>query len=71
MCVNGSKPSIADCVIVPQAFKFSAGFIDHVPVTSLDAYPKIQAYLQRFLAIPEVAAYYADLEAKKAAAAAK
>lgn len=56
----GSEPTIADCAAIPQLRKFSAGFIDHVPTTTLDAYPAIQAYIERFLAIPEVTAHYAE-----------
>jgi len=66
MC--GPKPTIADCVIVPALRAFTKGFIDHVPVTCLEPYPEITAYIARFQAIPNVKAYYDGLAAAKAAA---
>ena len=56
--ICGTKPTLADCVIIPQLRKFQGGFIDHVPNTSLDAYPAITSYIDRFLAIPAVKEYY-------------
>lgn len=58
----GPEVTLADCYLAPELKKFTKGFIDHVPVTSLDAYPAITAYLARFYAHPKVKAYY---ESKK------
>ena len=54
--------TIADCALVPELRKFSAGFIDHVPTDCLNAHPAITAYIEAFLAHPKVKAYY---DAKK------
>ena len=54
----GPNPTIADCVILPQLARFRAGFIDHVPTTCLDGFPVIIAWIDRMMAIPEVAAWY-------------
>jgi glutathione S-transferase len=56
---GGNQPSIADCAILPQMSKFRAGFIDHVPTSSLDSHPTIIAWIERMHAIPAVAAWYA------------
>ncbi len=54
----GNEPTIADCSVVPQLRKYQGGFIDHVDATCLDKYPFICDYIERFMAIPEVKAYY-------------
>ena len=58
----GSDVTIADCALVPELRKYSAGFIDHVPTDCMEKYPKLTAYINAFLAIPAVKAYY---DAKK------
>ena len=68
MC--GNTVTIVDCHMVPQLAKYRAGFIDHIPADCLDKFPKITAYLERFLSIDEVKAYYAAQAAAKAAKAA-
>lgn len=55
----GASPTIADCMLVPELRKFKAGHIDHVPTTCLDGFPKINAYIERFLAVKQIAAWYA------------
>ena len=56
--ICGSQPTIADCVLLPQLAKFRAGFIDHVPTNCLDSHPDIIQYIDRMMAIPEIAAWY-------------
>lgn len=56
--ICGDEITIADCVILPQLAKFSAGFIDHVPSDTLNKYPKIVAYLERIRAVPAIKAWY-------------
>jgi glutathione S-transferase len=53
----GATPSIADCHLVPRLEGLTAGYIDDVPPTCLDAYPELQAYISRFNSVPEVATY--------------
>ncbi|CAK9025399.1 Glutathione S-transferase 1 (GST class-sigma) [Durusdinium trenchii] len=60
-------PTIADCAALPQLRTFVRGFIDHVPTTSLDAFPVIKSYIDRMLSIPAVKAHYEAVEARKAA----
>ena len=55
----GDKPTIADCYILPQLRAFQKGHIDHVPVTCLDAFPEVTAWIARMMALPAVAAWYA------------
>jgi len=68
--ICGSAPTLADCALLPELRKFGAGFIDHVPADSLDAYPELTAYVQRCLAVPQIKDWYAKQDAAKAAAAA-
>ena len=46
-----------DIAFVLRAFQ--KGHIDHVPVTCLDAYPEVTAWIARMMALPAVAAWYA------------
>jgi len=64
-------PTIADCELVPTLNRFTSGGVDTIPTDCLDAYPVVKEYVARFMALPEVAAYYAAREAATAAAAAK
>jgi len=64
---NGNKfiagtdtPTIADCALVPQLKHFTKGVLDHVPTTCLDEYKNIKAYIDKFMNLPEVAAWYAN-----------
>ena len=59
--VAGPAPTIADATLLPELRKFSAGFIDHVPTSCLDAFPLITSYIARCLEVPPVKAYYAAL----------
>lgn len=61
--LNGEKPTIADCALVPQLRQLASGKLDHFPETVLDGYPVMKAYLERFLAIPQVAAWYSTTHA--------
>lgn len=55
----GPNVTIADCVAVPQLRFFMRGVADHVPVTCLDEHTEVVEYINRFMAIPEIAAHYA------------
>jgi glutathione S-transferase len=55
----GDTVTIADCVLVPALGRFTAGTVDFVDLTAMDAFPAVKAYVERFLAIPAVKAYYA------------
>jgi len=57
--ICGPNPTIADCMLVPELRKFTQGYMDFVPTTSLDGSPAIVAYIARFQALPKVKAYYA------------
>jgi glutathione S-transferase len=52
-------PTIADVYAYCSLESYTRGFMDHVPTDSLDKYPEIKEYLQRFLDLPEVKAWYA------------
>lgn len=54
----GKDPTIADCALVPLLHSFTKGQFDHVPSNCLEAYPVVAEYLERFLALPEVKAFY-------------
>jgi len=54
----GSKPTIADCYILPQLKRFASGDLDHVDKNCLDGFPEIKAWIARMNALPEVAAHY-------------
>ena len=58
----GASLTIADLQAASQIGYFSRGVADFVPASSLDAFPKIQAYLASVQAEPRVAKYYASLE---------
>lgn len=51
------SPTIADCAAIPFLRGFTRGFMDHVPTTSLEAYPVIVEYLAKFQAIPAIKSY--------------
>lgn len=55
----GDKPTIADCYVFANMKQITRGHMDHIPVTCLDDYPVIQAYMARFAAVPSIAAYLA------------
>jgi len=59
----GPEPCIADCQFVPMLKPFKKG-MDYVPAETLDAYPAVVAYMDRFLALPAVAAWYEAKAAK-------
>jgi len=65
--VEGGAPTIADCELVPLLNRFASGGVDYVDAGCVKAHPVVQAYVDRFMALPEVKSYY---EAREAAAAA-
>ena len=58
----GATLTIADLQAASQIGYYGQGIADFVPASTLDAYPKIQAYLASVAAEPRVAKYYASLE---------
>jgi len=60
MC--GDTPTIADCMAVPALGNFTKGNIQHVAPDCLKCEPRIVAYLERFLALPEIQARYGVVE---------
>jgi glutathione S-transferase len=66
MC--GDAVSIADCALVPLLRRFASGQLDHVPKDAVSSREELQAYYDRFHALPEVEAWYAERDAAKAAA---
>ena len=59
----GEQVTIADCDMVPTLNRIISGGVDHVPTDCLDAFPEVNAYMARFMALPEVVAYYESLKA--------
>ena len=53
----GSQPTLADCCLAPALERYILGYIDHVPVESLDIYPMMKTYLATFKALPQIQAY--------------
>ena len=58
--VPGEHPTIADCFAVPYLRRFSRGYIDYIPATSLETHPRVVQYLERFCALPELQGRYHD-----------
>ena len=56
--LTGDSPTIADCAVVTELRKFTFGNIEHIPADCLDQFPVITAFIDRFLALPAVKAYY-------------
>ena len=54
----GPAPTIADAALVPILNRLRCGQVDHVPTDCLDAHIEVCAYLERFMAIPQVKSYY-------------
>jgi glutathione S-transferase len=53
----GAEPTLADCCLAPVLERYTLGYIDHVPMESLDAYSTMKLYLEFFKALPQVVAY--------------
>ena len=49
---------------MPQTRYFARGVAEHVPKTSLDAYPAVVAWIDAVRKVPAIAEYYAALESK-------
>lgn len=58
----GAQVTIADCDLVPTLTRMMSGGVDYVPTTCLDAWPEVKAYVERFMALPAVSAYYEGLK---------
>ncbi|KAJ9462943.1 Glutathione S-transferase 4 [Diplonema papillatum] len=56
----GKKPTIADCLLLPHLRKFQKGMYEPVPVTCLDQYTTLTAWIKRMMEIPEIAEWYKD-----------
>eukprot|EP00811_Abedinium_folium_P005203 NODE_14791_length_1085_cov_20.363257.p1 GENE.NODE_14791_length_1085_cov_20.363257~~NODE_14791_length_1085_cov_20.363257.p1 ORF type:complete len:228 (+),score=71.90 NODE_14791_length_1085_cov_20.363257:111-794(+) len=59
-------PTIADLTILPQLRAFRKGHIDFVPVTCLDQFKIISAWIDRMMAIPAIKEWY-ETQAARAA----
>lgn len=51
-------PTIADCSAVSFLNEFGKGFVQFVPADWIEEYPELKAYIDRFMALPEVAEWY-------------
>lgn len=56
----GSQPTIADLTLLPQLRAFQKGHIDHVPVTCLDEYPVVTAWIKRMMELEPIKQWYAN-----------
>ena len=56
--VKGENPTIADCMLVPILRNFTKGHVDYVSIHCLNSYPAIEAYVERFCALPGVKGRY-------------
>lgn len=54
----GSEVTIADLAILPQIRYFKKGVADYVDPTIVDQFPVVNAWVDRMLAIPELAKWY-------------
>ena len=52
--------TIADCAILQQLRALRNGTFDGVPKTIVDGFPNLVAFYDRIMAIPAVAAHYAQ-----------
>jgi len=55
----GVEPTIADCALLPVLNRLTSGGVDHVAVNCLEPYPVVTAYVDRFMQLPAVKAWYA------------
>jgi len=54
----GSEVTIADLAILPQVRYFRKGVADYVDPTVVDKFPAVTAWVDRMLAVPEIAKWY-------------
>ena len=57
---GGDEPTIADCVAVPLLRSYTRGYIDHVPTTCLNDYPKVVEYIKRFCSHEKIKGRYTE-----------
>jgi glutathione S-transferase len=63
---GGDGPSIADFQLIPRLQWLQSGGVGGVDsATVLEPYPKLIALIEKFVAIPEIVAYYAENNAGK------
>jgi len=55
---SSEKPTIADCLLLPNLRKFQKGFIDYIPTSCLDSNSVVVEYIQRMMNIPEIKKWY-------------
>jgi len=56
----GSDVTLADCWWLPRIKYLGAGIATHIPLDCLAPYPEVLAWKERVLAIPKIAAWYAQ-----------
>ena len=56
----GDKLTIADLSALHTIMYFKKGIADHVPKDSLDPFPVVTAWIDRVMAVPKIAEYYAE-----------
>mmetsp|Transcript_107889 Transcript_107889/g.247303 ORF Transcript_107889/g.247303 Transcript_107889/m.247303 type:complete len:230 (+) Transcript_107889:45-734(+) len=57
--ICGTKPTIADCALLPTLRNFTRGHIDFVPTTLFEPYPQITSYISRMMELPQIKEWYA------------
>mmetsp|Transcript_44354 Transcript_44354/g.118353 ORF Transcript_44354/g.118353 Transcript_44354/m.118353 type:complete len:221 (+) Transcript_44354:65-727(+) len=55
----GTKPTIADCVVLATLRALKSGWLDGIPTTLADSKPLLSAFYERMMAIPALKEYYA------------
>ena len=56
---GATGPTIADCMLIPVLRRLASGGVDHFDRGCVKAHPTVQAYVDRFHAVPAVAQWYA------------
>jgi prostaglandin-H2 D-isomerase / glutathione transferase len=58
--IDGSEPTIVDCMAIPMLRNFTRGYLDYVDPKCLDAYPTIVSYIKTFCALEQIQGRYKD-----------
>ena len=54
----GTAPTICDCYLVPLLRRLASGGVDYVDTQCIAKNKEVQAYVDRFMALPEIKAWY-------------
>jgi len=65
-CLSGDHVTIADCALVPTLNRLASGAIDHVPASVLEGHAEVRAFVERFMALPEVKDWYKPKDSSEA-----